>query len=384
MRKPEIKNLKKAADRILKAIKSQEKIILFGDADLDGIASVVILRESIKNLGGEVGAIYFPDREKEGYGVSRKALDCLKKYAPALLIAVDCGIGNFEEVKIAKKLKFEIIIIDHHEILDKVPSPAIVVDPKQKGDRYPFKYFAAAGLVFNLAEVLLKKNLTESLRKDFLELAALATISDMMPQEEDNKKIIEKGLASLEKSWRPGIQALLELEPFQELPLFQKVYKINSLLNIKDIESQMPAAFRLLTSSEKKEAEKLANHLLEKNIQKKERIKEISEDLERKIFGKSEEPIIFEGDSQWEISLLGVVASIFAKNFKKPTFLFKKLGEETQGTIRAPSGFELVKAMKGFSKDLITYGGHAQAAGFRIKTDNLNKFKEHLVEYFTK
>ena len=129
----EIKNLKKAADRIKKAIKSKEKIILYGDADLDGTSSVVILEETIKNLGGKVTTAYFPDREKEGYGLNEKALDYLKPIAPALIITVDCGIGNFKEVKIAKKIGFEVIVIDHHEPLDSLPEASIVVDPKQKG-----------------------------------------------------------------------------------------------------------------------------------------------------------------------------------------------------------------------------------------------------------
>ena len=128
----EIKNLKKAANRILKAIKSKEKIILYGDADLDGITSVIILQETIKNLRGEVTSVYFPDRENEGYGINKTALNILKDIAPALLISLDLGIGNVEEVKLAKKLGFEVIIIDHHELLYEPPEASIIVDPKQE------------------------------------------------------------------------------------------------------------------------------------------------------------------------------------------------------------------------------------------------------------
>ena len=159
----EIKNLKKAADRILKAIKKKEKIILYGDADLDGTASVIITEEAIRNLGGTISAFYFPDRETEGYGLTEKALDLLKKESPALLIVLDCGIGNVKEVSLAKKLGFKVVIIDHHEALDKLPSAEIIVDPKQKSDKYPFKKLACAGIAFKLAEAVLGKKMTESL-----------------------------------------------------------------------------------------------------------------------------------------------------------------------------------------------------------------------------
>src|SRR3989344_359787 len=193
----EIKNLKKAAERITTAVKNKENIILYGDADLDGAASVIIFKEALKNLGAEPSAVYFPDRETEGYGITPKGLDYLKKFSPALLVAFDLGIGNFEEVKTAKKLGLEVIIIDHHEILDKLPSASIIVNPKQKGDRWPFKEFAASGLSFKLAELILAEKFSDSLRNNFLELAALATIADMMPKKDENALIISEGKESL-------------------------------------------------------------------------------------------------------------------------------------------------------------------------------------------
>lgn len=379
----EIKNLKKTASRILKAIKSKEKIIIYGDADLDGVTSVIILKETIKNLSGEVTVVYFPDREKEGYGITQDALGYLKKYAPALFIALDCGIGNFKEVEIANKIGFEVIIIDHHEILEKVPDASIVVDPKQKEDKYPFKQFAAVGIVFRLAKLLLGRKMTGSLRKNFLELVAMATIADMMPRVDENETMIIEGLSSLELSWRPGIQALVQLKNFKLLSLMERVYKINSLLNVRDVKNRMPAAFRLLTASTKTEAKQLAEKLFEKGVQKRERIKEITEEVERKVFRSSLVSIVFEGNSAWGLTLLGVVAGILSQRYKKPVFLFKKDKKESQGSIRAPGGFDVVEAMKNCSKNLITYGGHPQAAGFRIKNEDLDEFKECLIQYFS-
>ena len=374
--KQEIKNLKRAAERIKKAIKNKERVILYGDTDLDGITSVIILEESIKNLGGKISAVYFPDREKEGYGITETALAFLKSQSPALLIAVDCGIGNIKEVKIAKKIGFKVIIIDHHQVIDELPKADIIVDPQQKSDKYPFKGLAAVGVVFKLSEVLLKNKMTDNLKNTFLELTALATLADMMPKEEENKIFIEQGLFSLENSWRPGIKAFLETEDFKDyFDLNQKVSKIISILNIRDVENGLPAGYRLLTTPSIETAKKMIKELLIKNRIRKERIEEITKEIEKKI-EKEQDSIIFEGDSAYEIPLVSTVASIICKRYSKPVFLFKKLKEESQGTVRTPAGIDSICLMKKCSKYLLTYGGHAQASGFRIKNENLQKFKE--------
>jgi len=382
--KAEIKNLRKAANRIRKASKSGEKIVLYGDADLDGISSVIILKESIKTLGGNVAAVYFPDREKEGYGISEKALNNLKKHAPALFVALDCGIGNFKEIKIANKLGFEVIVVDHHEILEGLPEASIIIDPKQKGDKYHFKYFATVGLAFKLSEAVFGKEMPESLRKNFLELTALATIADMMPRVSENDIMIAEGLNYVRSSWRPGIKALFGLKQFKSLSFSDQISKVNSLLNVRDVKDGMPAGFRLLTSTSEKEAKKLAERLFKKGIDRREKIGEILKEIEAIISAKSEEPVIFEGSPKWDLALIGVVASLLVKRYGKPAFLAKTLKGESQGGIRAPSGCNVVEAMRGYSKHLITYGGHPQAAGFRIKNENLEGFKKHLIKYFSK
>jgi len=379
----EIKNLKKAASRILKAIKAGENIILYGDADLDGMASVIILKEAIQNLGGKVKGIYFPDREIEGYGITEKGLGILKKFAPALLVALDLGIGNFKEVKLAKKLGFEVIIVDHHEILDRLPSASIVIDPKQKGDKYSFKKLATAAIAFKLAQFLLKGKITEELRKNFLELAALATLADMMPREKENELLIEEGLEYLDKSWRPGIQTIFRNSFFKKFPsLEEKISKFISILNVRDVEKNLPVSFRLLDASSSEKVEKIMEKLIEKNEQRREKIRDIVEEAEKKISKREEEGIIFEGDSDWDFILISATASILCQRYKKPTFIFKKMKKESQGTVRTPSGVNGVSLMKKCKKLLLTYGGHPQASGFRVKNENLERFKKCLIKNF--
>src|SRR3990167_9229755 len=215
-----IKNLTKAANRIKKAIAQRERIVLYGDADMDGVTSVLIADEAIKSLGGNVVAYYFPEREKEGYGVTPKALEYLKQYAPALLVTFDLGISNFKEIPMAKKLGFDVIIVDHHKVLDRLPKADIIVDPKQPGDTYPFKEFAACGLSLQLAKAILGKNLSDALYQSMVELAAMGTIADMMVREQDNVKIIQEGFDAIPYSWRPGIRAFLESDIFgRNVPL---------------------------------------------------------------------------------------------------------------------------------------------------------------------
>ena len=379
----EIKNLKKAAQRIKKAIKNNEYIILYSDADLDGVTSVIILKETIKNLNGKISAIYFPDREIEGYGLTKKGLTELRKFSPALLITLDLGIGNFKEAMLAKKFGFEVIIIDHHEVLEKLPEAKIIVDPKQKGDRYPFKGLATAGICFKLSEILLAGKMTENLRNNFLELVALATIADMMPKENENLEFINLGLKSLENSWRPGIQALLETPSLNfSLDLNQRVSKIISLLNVRDTKDGLPAHFRLLESPSIEESKELVEKLIEKSKLRKAKIEEIVANIEKNL-EKLKDPIIFEGDSLWEFSLISSVASIICQKYQKPTFIFKILEKESQGTVRTPKEIDSVALMKNCKKYLLTYGGHPQASGFRIKNENLEKFKRCLIKNYT-
>jgi len=377
---PQIKNLKKAAERIIIAIKKKERIILYGDADLDGISSVIILKETINSLGGKVSAVYFPDREIEGYGITQLGLQYLKKHTPALLIAVDCGIGNFKEVKLAKKLGFEVIIVEHHEVLDRLPQAEIIVNPKQKGDKYPFKGLATVGIVFKLSELILDEKIKGVLKNTFLELVALATLADMMPRQSENKLFIAEGLSLLKKTLRPGIKVFFKTEIFKSsLDFSQKVYKMISILNVRDIKNRFPASYRLLIASTSNEAEKIVKLLLEKGKIRKEKIERMIEEVEKRIKGIPGS-IIFEGDAEFELILVSSAASFICQKYQRPTFLYKKMDEDSQGTVRTPKDTDAVALMKKCKKYPMTYGGHPRAAGFRIKNSNLEKFKKCLIQ----
>lgn len=378
---PQIKNLKKVAQRIKKALKNKEKIILYGDSDVDGICSTVILKETIENLGGEITAVYFPNREEEGYGLTKSGLSFLSKFSPALLFTLDCGIGNVKEAELAIKQGFKLIIIDHHVVLEKLPKAELIVDPKQKGDKYPFKEFAATGLVFKLAQLLLKE---EILKESLLELCALATIADRMPQVDENERFIEKGIQNLETSLRPGLQALLKTdfvkEAFSDMEL---AFRINGLLNAGSPVDHLNETYQLLTAKSLKTASVLAEKLLKRRKINKRKIGDIIKQVEDRQIGKENLPFIFEGDS-WSLFLLGTVASKTCQKYNKPAFLFRRGQERISGSVRLPEGFNGVEALKSCSNFLMTYGGHPLASGFSLKEENLEDFKHCLKEYFSK
>ena len=206
-----IKNIDKASERIKKAVQNNEQIILFADSDLDGAASATILKETIDNLNYSKTRVFFPDRRKEGYGLNKDVLEIITaEFEQGLLITLDCGITNYEEVKTIKEKGFSVIIVDHHkEVGNRLPEADIIVDPKQKEDKSLFKEYANAGVTFKLAEEILGDNMSKMLRESFLELTALATISDMMIEIEDNKEFIIQGLSNIEKSERPAIKAII-------------------------------------------------------------------------------------------------------------------------------------------------------------------------------
>ncbi len=380
----EIKNLAKAATRIEKAIKSKERIILYGDTDLDGVCSVLILKEAIQSLGGAVSKLYFPNREKDGYGLTLQGLKELAGFAPALIIMLDLGISNVAEIAIARKNKFEVIIVDHHEVIDKIPNANVVVDPKQPSDSYAFKGLAACGVTFRLAEKLLGKQLSPLLRKSLVELAAIGTIADMMPREDENIPLIEEGLAELKDPLRPAIRVLFGFEEFLNMHHIEmKVTQMISMLNVREVEQGLPASIRFFTCADEAETKEFAERLIAKNKIRKEQVSSAVDAVKERVANSPEAPCIVEGDASFDYLVLGSVASIISNEYGKPAFIYRVKENESLGSVRSPSGYNTVEAMKHCSDLLITYGGHAKASGFRIKNENLEKFRACLLDYFS-
>jgi single-stranded-DNA-specific exonuclease len=378
-----IKNLIAVSERIKKAVKNGERIIIYGDSDMDGIASTVILEEAIKSLGGSVFLTMFPDRETDGYGVNQNAIRVLRGKSPALFITLDLGISNALEVDQLNELGFSVIVIDHHQPPDRLPQAELVIDPKQPGDASEATHLANVGITFLLCQELLGRDFSGQLKKSFLELTALATISDMVPQIKENKMFIEEGLRSLKDTFRPALRAFLDL--LGEGEVFSGgLWRVLSALNAAESKNFENESYQLLVSPDAAACRDLANDLLSRSAYKQMKIKEIVEEVERRIARKKDEPIIFEGDPSWRLVLAGSAASVLYSKHNKPTFIFKKGESESYGSVRSPQGKNSVEAMKSCQDLLITYGGHPQASGFRLKNENVEEFKKCLRTFFEK
>ena len=386
-----LKGIIEVAERTIKAAKDSEQVIIFGDSDLDGIASVVILKELLEFLnplyGKENISVYFPNREIEGYGLSFSVLECLEDRAPALLFVLDAGISNFEEIKKAKQMGFEVIVIDHHQVLKKLPKADMIVNPKQKQDNYPFEDFAAAGLVYKLAQkVLEEKEHPDFLEDRFLELAALATIADMMPLEGENGEIVDRGIEALATTPRPGILALMQLNDIDINSEQDITQKIIAPLNTFKINNHVAESYTLLTEPSFQKAKKLAQKLIRQTKDKKQAInmfvRELKEEIEKK---DSKKAVIFKYSKAWNAAHLGTIASKLLKISKKPVFVCKQRDDgDCICSVRLPKLMDGVKAMETCKKYLITYGGHAPACGCRLKEKDLDKFGRCLEKYFKK
>lgn len=377
-----IKNLRKAADRIKKAVKDRQNIIIYGDSDLDGIASVAILEEAIQNLGGEISTVVFPDRENDGYGINTRALDFLRGYSPALFITLDLGISNVKEVDVANEMGFEVVIVDHHQPLEVLPKASIIVDPRQKDGGIEFEYLCNAALTYKLAEILLPQ-MSENVKNNFLELAALATISDMVPQIGENKMVLQEGLRSLKNTFRPGLKAFFEIIGQGEV-VAGGFTKIISALNAAESIDFKNRSYELLKSQSMVDALEVAQELIGRAQLRQQKIKEITQEVEHRIAKNPDQRVIFEGDPAWRLTLAGPVASNIAIKYGKPTFIYKRGDEVSVGSVRSLNeGANSVEAMKSCSECLISYGGHPKASGFRVKNENLEKFRICLELYFT-
>ncbi len=366
-----MKNLKKTAKRIKDAVRNKENIVLYADSDLDGVISLIILEETIEKEGGS-SSQYISDREKWGYGISREAVLFMQKEAPAVLISMDCGISNFEGADVAKKLGFEFIIIDHHKPLAELPTASIILDPMQKGDKSTFKRLANAGIVYKLAEEILGEKFEDKKRR-FLELASIATIADMVPKEEDNKRILDEGLPYLKN---PSTPSLRELKKESKEKFMEDVV---SLLNITKPKKNVNDAYLFLLEEEREKILKKIDQLKEKRKKRKEKLAKEEEKIVKRI--KEDDIIVFEkGD--FPSHFAGSLASKIIRKTKKPVFLYVIEKDMASGSVRMVPEYDAVEAMKHCSNFLYSFGGHKEAAGFMVEKKNIENFRKKLIKYF--
>jgi len=371
-----------------KAFRQREKIILYGDADMDGSSSVIILEETLRFLGFNVVKVYFPDREKEGYGINEKALLYLSFLRPAILITLDCGITNFDEVKLAKKMGFKTWIFDHHEVIKKTPPANLVIAPKAKNNPPVFACLSNAGLAFYLSHLLLKelgKDYPEEQIKEHLILAAIATIADMMPVKEINRQLIDKGVEGTLESQRPGLRVFWERRLIKFRNNRDLIQKIIAVLNITKCRNHLTGTYRLLRAKSLTKAEQIARELIKEEKERKRKLEYFVDELKKEIKDrKFDSEIIFIARKDYPISFAGPIASKIFSEFRKPTIIVSLQRDLARGAVRLPHYLDSLDALKSASKFLEDYGGHKAASGFTVKKEKLPQVEEALRRYFHK
>ncbi len=369
--------MKKGAELVKEAAKSGEKIFLFGDGDLDGVSSVVILEEALNEMGSPPSFVYFGNRQKYRHGLSPPLFDVIRDKGPGLLILLDCGITNVKSVKEAKKEGFKVLIIDHHPAVEGAPEADVIIDPKLEGGKE--EILCTGGIAFKFTQLLTEN---EKILKEASILAMLATLSDQMPWEGENEMIIEKGLFNLETTERVFFNFLIQENelnsPFTQGNAERGIISVLSAAHQKDYKSQL---YKVLKLNSWQKARQVGDLLIRRNELQKQRVEEIIWEVQKEAEPAS---LIFEGDKDWPLFLAARAASYLVKEFKVPVFLYNRGEKESQGSVRGPSEINVVELMKPCRELLLNFGGHPRAAGFGLKNENLNKFKDCLEKQLEK
>ncbi len=397
----DILNMDKAVDRILEAIEKDEKIIVFGDYDADGVCASAIFNDFFRKIDFENFEVYIPNRRTEGYGLSFEKIDQFEKDGVNLIITVDCGITDHEEIKRAKNKKIDVVVTDHH--LDAIgpPSDAVaVVDPKQSADNYPFDMMCGAGVAFKVVEAILKKknfNVVEGWTKWLLDLVCIATVADMVDLVDENRVFVKYGLKVMAVSQRPGLVALykkLKLKP-KNITEDDIAFLIAPRINTAGRMEHANISFNLLTTTNPEEATWGAGRLEEKNIERRQVAEVVLSGVEKKMenippnseAGKKIPEFLFFGDESWNIGVLGVATNRVLEKYNKPVFLWGK-GEnkDIKGSSRSDGTVNLVEVMKIAAKKnkglFLDYGGHKFAAGFTVEAEKIKDVEKAIQEAF--
>ena len=372
-----------AANRVIKAIQNQEKIVIYGDYDVDGITSICVLKQFLEDRGLSVSQT-IPNRLDEGYGLNKEAIDKIAKEQCNLMITVDCGISGIEEIEYASTLGIETIVTDHHEPLDILPKALAVIDPKIKNTQYPFHQLAGVGVVFKLIQAIsIKLKLEEKEYLKYLDLVCIGTISDIVPLIDENRVITKLGLKLVKCTKNLGLKTLLNSLGYQEITSTSISFGVAPRINACGRMGKAEEALKLFLTTDATEAQTLTNQLNEYNRMRQEIEKEIYEDAILKIKTENIEnrgSIILSGEN-WHHGVIGIVASKITDMYFKPSILICMEGDKGKGSGRSIPGFDLHNALCETSQYLQKYGGHEMAVGLSLKRENFEDFKQAFEAY---
>jgi single-stranded-DNA-specific exonuclease len=381
-----MKDMDKAIERIQLAINNNERILIYGDYDVDGTTSVSLVYSFFKPIYSNID-FYIPDRYKEGYGVSIAGIEYAKKNNCSLIIALDCGIKSIEHVQYAKSLDIDFIICDHHLPGSEIPQAYAVLDPKRIDCEYPFKELSGCGIGFKLVQAYCQvENIPlESILK-LLDLVVVSIASDIVPVTGENRTLAYLGLEYLNKSPRPGLRALIEKTDCKELSINEIVFFIGPRINAAGRIDHAQHAVALLIAETYEEAKRLCEIVDIKNTERKEFDQSITleaiELLENDIELKNKKSTVL-FNSEWHKGVIGIVASRLIDKYYRPTIILTESNGHAAGSARSVNGFDIYEAIGSCSDLLEQYGGHKYAAGLTMKIENIPAFIERFEEIVT-
>ena len=372
-----MKDMSLAVERIQKAIKKNESIMIFGDYDVDGTSSVALLSLYLESLGLIVTK-YLPDRKKEGYGISIKAIEHAFNKKQKLIIALDCGIKAHKQVEYAKEKGIEFIICDHHNPDKNLPKALAILNPKRKDCVYPYKELCGCGVGFKLIQGIETKQSKDNQIINYLDLVALAIAADVVPLTGENRVLAFIGLQIINSNPRPGIHSLLKKNIKKEYTISDLMYYVGPRINAAGRIKHASLALELLICNEINSAEKLALEIEELNSLRREIEKDITSQAIEQADNSSEKSnsiVVFNSD--WNKGVIGIVASRLVDNYYKPSVVFC---ESSKGVLTASArsikGLDLYLVINQCKDYIDQFGGHKYAAGLTIKKENLEGFKK--------
>ncbi len=378
----------KAVERIFKAINEREKIVIYGDYDVDGITSTTLLYDFLKSNGADV-SYYIPDRKDEGYGINIMAVNKLSRAGNRLMITVDCGITAVGEVEFSKLQGMDVIITDHHTCKERIPTAAeAVINPKREDNDYPFKALAGVGVAFKLVLALaIKLGIsTNECFNRYIDIVAIGTIADVVSLTGENRIIVNKGLMAIARSPRPGVRALLEVSGALNKPITPITigFSLAPRLNAAGRLSSATTSVELLLEKDYSKALEIAKALDDENKKRQE--------MERTIFNEAmdmiksdvnfdKKKVIVLAKEDWHHGVIGIAASKINEIFYKPCILISHSNGIGKGSGRSIVSMNLFDALSHCSDTLSDFGGHAIAAGLSINMADFDAFSEKINKY---
>lgn len=376
-----MKDMDKAVERLEKAISSEEKVLIYGDYDVDGTTAVALMYTFIRNFNPNV-EYYIPDRYDEGYGISYKGIDWGHENRYSLIIALDCGIKAVEKIAYAKSLGMDMIICDHHLPDEELPPAVAILDPKRPDCSYPFDDLSGCGVGFKLIQAYaMRKSIPFAWVESFLDLVAVSIAADLVSMTGENRILAYYGLERLNQSPRKGLQSIIRLSGLEnhKISVDDIVFKIGPRINAAGRMESGRTAVHLLVSRNDEEAQSIGKIIDLHNKERKSVDKQITKAAIESVmndssFRERKSTVVF--DPKWNKGVVAIVASRLVEAFYRPTIVLTESNGLITGSARSIAGFDLYEAIKECSEYLENYGGHMYAAGLTLKKENLIPFED--------